>query len=175
MSTWNLPWHGFLCTLSPDPRQKRSAYPSPLPLFMKLYRSVRPPLSLLPSKPRVLRCSSQDKPYSLCFGWPVMLCLMSDLVLLSESFWFRRLSGWMYMIPLHKSMLNISSHLLGFHTHRHYFQDYVLHRVSKVWGEAESPLVPWVLHPALSEERNDTFSFPVPSNLSHLPHPLKGN
>lgn len=41
------------------------------------------------------------------------------------------------------------------------FQDELLHHLSRDWGDADQPLVPWVL-PALSEGRSDSGSAPVP-------------
>jgi len=70
-------------------------------------------------------------------------------------------------------MLTTPDNLLFFHLLVDDLQDKLLHHLSWDGGEADQPVVPWVLLLALFEDWSDIGLSPVLGHLSCRPGPLK--
>jgi len=70
-------------------------------------------------------------------------------------------------------MLTTPDNLLFFHLLDDGLQDKLLHHLSRDGGEADRPVVPWVLLLALFEDWSDIGLSPVLGHLSCPPRPLK--
>ena len=70
-------------------------------------------------------------------------------------------------------MLTTPDNLLFLHLLVDDLQDELLHHLSQDGGEADQPVVPWVLLPALFEDWSDTGLSPVLGHFSCPPGPLK--
>jgi len=69
-------------------------------------------------------------------------------------------------------MLTAPDHLLAFHVPGHGFQDLLLPHLPRDQGEADQPVVPWVLLLAV-ENRSDIHFPPVFRHISQLPGSIK--
>ena len=70
-------------------------------------------------------------------------------------------------------MLTTPDNLLFLHLLHDGLQDKLLHHLSRDGGEADQPVVPWVLLPPLFEDWNDIGFSPVLGHLSCPSGPLK--
>jgi len=70
-------------------------------------------------------------------------------------------------------MLTTPDNLLFFHLLDHELQDKLLHHLSQDGGEADRPVVPWVLLLALFEDWSNIDLSPVLGHLSCPPGPFK--